>query len=236
MGTSTEQVRPPEPTLVRLSEVPAPVVEDFYVRILQATFPPDELEPLESLQESLGETGDGLLALDADGGVVGGLVHEHYVDGAVQLLAYLAVDPAGRAHGLGSRLVREAVTASTATLVLGEIEDPRSWPVTPTNDPPARLRFWDRNGFRLLPLPYVQPALRPGLRRVRDLLLIALPSRGEDTAETVPGPLVAAFLREYFAASEGRADPADPDLARLLAACDVERLPLWPLDRLDVVG
>lgn len=236
MGASAEHGRPPEPALVRLSEVSASVVEDFYVRILQPTFPPDELEPLESLQESLGESGDGLLALDDEGAAVGGLVHEHYVGGTVQLLAYLAVDPARRAHGLGSRLVREALVRSAGTLVLGEIEDPRFWPVTPTSDPPARLRFWARNGSRLLPLPYVQPALRAGLGRVRHLLLIALPTPGDDAVDAAPGALVAEFLREYFAASEGRIDPADADLARLLRACDAERLPLWPLDRLDVVG
>ncbi|QAY70746.1 GNAT family N-acetyltransferase [Xylanimonas protaetiae] len=220
--------------LVRLSDAPLRLVEALYTELLQTTFPPDELEPLEALLGALGETTDGVLA-HRDGRVAGGLVYDHYVDGTVQLLAYLVVDPSARGHGLGSLLLRRGLGQSTSRLVLGEIEDPRHWPTTAVSDPAARLRFWARSGCRLLALPYVQPSLDATARRVRHLLLIVVPPQGNPLPEAVPGDLVGRFLREYFTASEGSFDPDDDELAPLLRSCDVESLRLWPLDHLEVV-
>ena len=207
-----------ELAFLRLSDAPRAFLHDFYVRILQPTFPPEGRQPLESMLRSPGGSTDGVLACEGRerGGRPGA---EHFVGGTVQLLAYLAVDPSRRARGLGSRLLAEGLSTSESELVLAEIEDPRFWPTTTTSDPEARLRFWARTGSRLLPVPYVQPSLQAGLQRVHHLLLIAVPRPGLDPIESVPGPLVAAFLREYFERSEGSVDAEDADVARLLEAC-----------------
>ncbi len=221
-------------TFVRLAGAPDDLVRDFHAGLLRSTFPPDELESLDDLRATLATGADGVLALDGER-IVGGVVHEPFVGGAVRLVGYLVVDASMRGRGLGPRLLAAARAQSDSGLVLGEIEDPRHFAVSADDDPVARVRFWARLGCRLLPLPYVQPALHDGARRVRHLLLIALPQGDDPLPEAVPGRLVGDFLTEYFAASEGTVSPQDPDLRPLLERCEAPTLRLWPLDRLDVV-
>jgi GNAT superfamily N-acetyltransferase len=214
-----------------LKDAPEATVDEFYA-LLEDTFPANELESLEDLKGSLNQNANGLLAL-LGGRVAGGLVYEHYVEGTVQLLGYLVVSRSMRSRGLGTRLLRRGMAPSADVLALGEIEDPRYWPVTDDNDPGSRLRFWAREGCKLLPLAYAQPALGSDNERVPHLLLIAVPRGHEPLPERVSGPSVATFLREYYLASEGSIAEDDSELQKLLAACSVEQLPLWPMDRLD---
>ncbi|MDM7832500.1 GNAT family N-acetyltransferase [Cellulomonas edaphi] len=217
--------------LVPLGAATARQVWEFHDALLARTFPADELESFEELARSLGDGTGGTLALD-DGRVVGGVVDERYNDARVRLLSYLVVDPSTRGHGLGARLVHLSVAGAQGALVVGEIEDPRRWPTTATSDPAARVRFWARLGCRVLPLPYVQPRLAPGGDRVRHLLLVVIPPEGDAAPESVPGPTVAAFLREYFCVTEG-VEPEDDEYRGLVDRCAVPSLRLWPLDELD---
>jgi GNAT superfamily N-acetyltransferase len=165
---------------------------------------------------------------------VAGMVTEDYLDGRVVLLGYLVVAATARNAGLGARLLAEVVEAPAGgapPLVLAEIDDPRFHPSNDMGDPVARVRFYDRAGARLLPLPYAQPSLRPGSPRVDNLLLIALGT----TEPWVDGPTVAAFLTEYYEGCEGedavRADPAFLALRDAVLGRD-GHLPLHPLSDL----
>ena len=218
--------------LIRLEEAPTPLVRTFYDALLTPQFPEDELESFEQLARSLGDGAGGILAVEA-GRVVGGVVDEAFDEAGVQLISYLAVDPSARGHGLGAQLVRGSVAASPFPLIVGEIEDPRYWAKTGTTDPVARVRFWARLGCRVLPLPYVQPRLDPQGDRVRHLLLIVLAGSGTTPEVSVQGAPVAAFLREYFTATEG-AEPEDQEYRDLIERCSPDSLRLWPLDQLDV--
>lgn len=207
-------------------------LDQFYA-LLELAFPTDELETREDFKDALESNADGILAL-IDERVAGGLVYEHYVHGSVQLLAYLVVSHAIRGRGLGRKLLRMGLKDPHSTLTLAEIEDPRYWPISKQNDPVSRLRFWAREGCKLLPIAYVQPGLRSRSQRVQHLLLIVVPRQHESSVDSVPGHLLASFLREYYLASEGEVSSGDSQFQELLAACSVDRLRLSPLNQVGV--
>jgi GNAT superfamily N-acetyltransferase len=210
-----------------LSDVDDRTLGRFYP-LLAAAFGPEELMTLEELREARHSPGTGgTLVLDGTEPLAC-MVTEDYLDGRVVLLAYIVVAASARNTGLGSELLADLVQSDVepvAHLVLAEIEDPRFHARSERGDPAARLRFYDRAGARLLPLPYVQPSLRPGSPRVDDMLLIALGVAEDD----LDGQMVAAFLDEYFVACEGedvRNDPTFTALRDVSLGDEHHRLPL----------
>lgn len=206
----------------------------FHTTLLRPAFPPAELMTYEELRNArLEPTTRGTILFDVDEPVAG-IVTEDYLGGRVLLVAYLVVAAPARSGGIGARLLsRAALRRAPAPLVLAEIEDPRCFAQGDAGDPVARVRFYDRVGGRLLPLPYFQPSLRPGSPRVDGLLLIAIGAPGPD----VDGSLVAAFLDEYYGMCEGeqvaRTDPAYLTLRTAALGDGQGRLPLLPLSALE---
>jgi len=92
---------------------------------------------------------------------------------------------------------------------------------TEFGDAIARMRLYERFGARTLPVPYSQPALRPGSARVPHLLLMvfAADPRARLATGRVDGRVVSRFLTEYFASAEGSARPDDTELEAMLRAC-----------------
>ncbi len=201
-----------------LATAPEPLVRQLYDELLEPAFPPTELMTYDELESAV-EAGDVTgLVLAEDDVPLAGVITEDFLDGQVTLLAYLVVSAGHRSRGLGSRLLDRACAPATA-LVLAEIEDPRFHAADElTGDPAARLRFYQRYGSMLLPIPYAQPSLRPGMPRVEDMLLITIPS-AIDPAPDLDGTLVAAFLEEYFHTCEGVDVDSEPNyLSRRAAA------------------
>jgi GNAT superfamily N-acetyltransferase len=122
--------------------------------------------------------------------LVGGICFERYPRSGCGLVTYLVVAPSHRRQGLGYRLQHEAVQTLGGT-VFGEVA-------------PALVHRNLRWGARVVDVPYVQPALGPGLERDRGLTLLAL----EPTTDTLSGAVVRTFLEELYAATEG--GPPDP--------------------------
>lgn len=222
------------PTIVSLREVSDSTVDVLYRTVLQPSFPPNELIEREAVQAEVGPDGVdlGFVAVD-EGEPVACLLGEYYPAGEILLIGYLASRPDQRGRGVGRALVATALDAwsraAPSALVLLEVEDPRWHSSTTHGDPVARLRFYAREGARLLDIEHVQPALEPGGERVPHLLLLALGA----TATEVDRTVVHAFLAEYFAVCEGEPDPADDQLAAVLAQVEPEAggpVPLLPPD------
>lgn len=222
-------------TALSLRDVDDATLARFHAELMVPMFPPAELMTYAELRSELADlAADGTMLLD-DGRPVAGIVTEPYLDGRVLLLAYIVVADAMRSHGLGSELLATIAPSSPAAkgrLVLAEIDDPRRHQPGPYGDPARRISFYQREGWRLLPLPYFQPSLRPTTPRVEGLLLIT----NSAPEPKVDGSLVADFLEEYFAVCEGAAHLiGDPDYQSLHRAAqgDDGSLQLRSLSDLD---
>ena len=233
----------PETEVVELSAADGALVSEFYRTVLRPSFRDDELVNEGELLETIDlGTCHVLVVRDDDGTVLGGAVGDWYESSRVQLLSYLAARPGVRGRGLGTLLVRAAVDSWVKLLdpllVVGEVEDPRYYrntePDSPYGDVVARVRFYERLGVRLLPIPYAQPALWAGARRVSHLLLMvfAVGTGAAMATDRVDGGVVERFLVEYFTDMEGQVSD-DAELTRLLAACrEPAGLPLLLADEL----
>lgn len=199
-----------------LADVADGDVEQFYRRILEPVFPSVELATLEHLLDSRSRAGaDGVFVFDGHE-LVAGLTTQEYCQGRLVLLEYVAVSAQVRGRGIGGALVNSVLAEHLPDVpVLGEIEDPRYVAAARGADPVARVRFYDRLGAALVPVPYVQPSLRPGSPRGEDMLLMAWPPR-----HGLGRQLVVDFLDDYYTSCEG-ADVVADDMAyvRLRSAC-----------------
>lgn len=81
------------------------------------------------------------------------------------LIEHFAIHPHLRKQGIGS----EVLTALTGNLIL-EVEPAETSPLAA-----RRIKFYQRNGFKLLNVPYMQPPYAPGLPEVELRLMV----RGE---------------------------------------------------------
>ena len=219
-----------------LSSAPQSLLRRLYDELLEPAFPPAELMTYDELEGAV-SSGDATgLVLTEDDGPLAAVVTEDFLDGRVTLLSYLVVSAGHRSRGLGTQLLDRAC-APTKALVLAEIEDPRFHAADElTGDPAARLRFYQRYGSMLLPIPYAQPSLRPDAPRVEDMLLITIPS-AIGPAPDLDGKLVAAFLEEYFHTCEGVDVDREPDYLSMRAAAlgRAGGLTLVSLDALEAV-
>jgi len=209
-----------------------------------SSFLPEELMSCEELRAlMLKELCVVTALLDEHGRPSAAAVGEWDPDSKVLLLAYMAVRRDQRSGGLGGRLMAEVSGAWQGRyqprLTLAEVEHPLAHRADPDRgDGMARLRFYARHGAQVLDVPYFQPSLRPGGKRVYGMLLIALPPLPDREPKGFidSGP-VRGFLTGYFLCCEGAVgtDPASRQLWRavdhpggipLLALDDPAVLPL----------
>jgi GNAT superfamily N-acetyltransferase len=214
---------------MRLTTVePGPRFTEVFTGLLAPAFPPDELGTEEQLREAVkGGVCQVVAAVDDAGTPVGAAVAEWSPATRILLLAYLAVRPGQRAHGVGGALLEHGLTRWLAEYdplaFLAEVEHPDAHPASPAHgDPGARLRFYHRHGGRALAMPYFQPALGPGMSRVYGLILTVLwagPEAAGAGPDTLSGALLTRYLREYFLETEG-AVPDDPATRAVWQALD----------------
>jgi GNAT superfamily N-acetyltransferase len=213
-------------TIVDARSDDASLISAYYREVMLSSFRPAELDSEENIVVALRDGhGRVLIARDAGGTILGGAVGEFFPAARVMLLSYLATRQGARGGGVGSALLRTAITQWTGDfdprLIVLEVEDPRYFTASDAyGDPVARARFYERFGARALPIPYVMPSLTPSTPRVPRLMLMVI--GGADAgpaAGRVDGQVVADFLAAYYRSSEGPADPGDAELTGLLAAC-----------------
>ncbi|MGC4855559.1 GNAT family N-acetyltransferase [Micromonospora sp. DT4] len=194
-----------------------------HTEILAPSFPPHQLEDVEAL----GRSTTTFVGVAMDGGSpVGAVVAEPF--DRVLLLSYLAVRPGIRGGGIGSALLSQLLPSwrshSNADAILAEVEDPRMHSTSEFGDPTARLRFYQRAGFGVLPVPFTQPRLRPDAMREHGMLLAVQPVHG-----AVPRDVVRSFLIEYYESAEGVGVHDDPEFNALVAVVERQALKLTPL-------
>lgn len=199
----------------------SPLLDVVYSELLAPYFPADELVAREELTAVAGERGAVTVALDERGAPVGTAVGVWSPDAGVLLLAYLAVRAEQRSLGAGGRLLAEVGSRwqrrFRPRVTLAELEYPLARPPhSPLahGDPRARYRFYQRHGARALDLPYVQPSLRPGQRRVPGMLLLALyVATAGPPGHPRPGPgghrALSGFAHPDGDGGYGRPDPVD---------------------------
>lgn len=215
----------------------------FHREILGSNFHADQMVSEEALLAA--QRSDVLrtvLAWDDKGDLVGGLTGEWYPACRIFLLDYLAVSPDFRGGGVGSALLRHGLERwsreFSPIMILGEVEDPRSFHDTEFGDPQLRFRLYGRLGARVLRLPYFQPALGPRGSRVPGLLLMVFVARPDAYSgpASVAGMPLDCFIRQYVTECEGPLREDDAELDRLLSACrGAEGVPLLPVGALPAV-
>lgn len=184
--------------------------------------PPGPPEPLTSMIVAGENLADPLRRK-----LAGYLILEFYRESRTALLAYVGTASEFRRQGLMRRMYALAVerlrreqgdvrAAFTEIHVPGRIAAQRE-----PMETLARVCAFARIGARLVPIPYVQPALEEGQPFGTDLMLLSLPTQGEPDATTelpLPASAVADFLDEYYR-SCGLDDPAGcPGYAEMLSA------------------
>lgn len=198
--------------------------------IYSAEFPdPSEREDETTWLRWLGEDDpppqplyDLSIAIDpANSRVIGGAGYEYYRGSRCGLLTYLVVRPDERRRGVGRALVlhvvkrlRSMATDAGATLAASftEAQDPALVDAARRETAERRLAIYSRLGALRLDLPYVQPALAPGLSPARHMKLLALDGGAE--ASSLSADVVLDFLREYYRALEIANPDEDPDFRR----------------------
>lgn len=224
-----------EADIVEVADLTDAAFDQLYDDVLAPSFPDTELLGREVLHEQYLRGAPDYFgnAVMRDGRAIAAALCEQHGPSGISLLDYLAVAPGIRQGGHGGRLLRHLLSrweGTDSVAFLAEVEDPRHHPSTDHGDPAARLRFYERHGATLLPLPYFQPSLGPGLARVPHLLLIALRTR-----ETgLPSAGLREFLDDNIVACEGEAATDEPGYRALRDRITAwpESAPLWPLSRL----
>jgi GNAT superfamily N-acetyltransferase len=222
-------------TFLSCADTPRSTLQRLYENVLVPSFPPVELIDLDCLEASSATpAGSRSVLAMRSGEPVGAALAESDPSGSFVLLSYLAVRADQRSAGIGEALVSEALDRwrrdLNPTAVLAEVEDPRFHDRTPYGDPVARLRFYQRLGAGLLPLPYFQPRISPEMPRVTGMLLITFAFG----ANAVPSGPLAAYLEWHVASAEHAPPPDDEAYRALLTAVSAYHpgdVPLWALDR-----
>lgn len=144
--------------------------EDYpsFLKIYNESFPPDERRIYRDeahLEEFIKIKGGRFSAFAAkDGGVFAGFMSYWRFDGYIYV-EHFAVSPQLRGKNIGSLMLRHLID-SVGGNVLIEVEHPV------TADAARRIRFYERNGFRIRDeFRYLQPPYGPGQQPVELLLM-----------------------------------------------------------------
>lgn len=212
------------------------LLQAAYERIMRPSFVADELPGPESLTPGGGASL--LIAKDRETKNPLGIARLLTGGGdGVGLLEYLAADPQVRGRGLGGALLdqcRVIWTEAGELVVLAEVHDPRVHAESADERPAARLRFYERNGARLLSVPWTQPALSPETDRVEGMLLLVMYADPSRVGSSLDRECVLRWAQGYFAHEAPRADGRERGGSHVLAALSGdEPLAIGPIAQLD---
>ncbi|HSF23060.1 MAG TPA: GNAT family N-acetyltransferase [Blastocatellia bacterium] len=205
------------------------LLERAYHALYEREFPdPNERESLENMKDYLFKKDNGtwgagdyhIGVIEIEGEPAAMSVCDYFAEPCTGAIEFLVVDSRHRGRALGKlllgwterRLKSDARRHSKRELraIVAEMNDPfmRS-EVRDNLDPFERCLIWHRWGYRLLDMPYSQPALSGRQKPVRNLVLIAKVFANGDCADTtgpqaeakveaIDAELVRATVMEYL--------------------------------------
>jgi hypothetical protein len=200
-----------------------------FVKVYEAAFPDvDEREDFDIIKSRIEEKGfeddpKTFLALSANGG----MVMEYYHSSGCMLLTYIAIEEGSRGKGEARDLIErslpkviELIRNETGKSVRGiffEVNNPQLTPVENDSiDPWQRLVFFKKMGARRIDIPYVQPPLGEGKKRVKNLYLCCFPvKQSNDVMET---SVIRDFLTSFYIELKVPEPETDPDFTEMTEA------------------
>lgn len=133
-----------------------------------------------------------------DSNVTGILVGDYYTEPNAGVIEFVAVDPAFRirntARGLIDFFIKAIINDASREIngIFCEVDIMEI--MVSRNVSLTSLPFWSRLGFRVVEVDYVQPALSPGKKPVKDLILIYKDLSGKG----LPSYEMLSFARCYM--------------------------------------
>lgn len=176
-------------------------IRRFRDNLYLVNFPdPNEREPFEVIEARLKKGGewwprtDMLMYIDGDS-VACGCIADYYPECESIEVIYLVTDKEYREKGLAGKILDETFSLYPEALdMYVEADNPALVPVdfSPIN-PETRLKIYERLGFSIINIKYIQPPLAPGLDFDRKLLLMC---RSKDSGLTKER--LEAFLKSFY--------------------------------------
>ena len=169
----------------------------------------------QRLQDPQGEPETHFLVYWAEQEPVGFLIAEHYRECNCGLLTYMSVSDKARGKGVAAQLVAHAQRVlSGCRVILAECHKPESVDADKEPiDPVLRLRILSSLGASLVPIDYVQPALRPGQQPSSALHLVSFPLQGREHQGSVDTAALLDFLTCFYRVLGAEQD--DPALSAM---------------------
>ncbi len=159
----------------------------LYYPIYQASFPdPDERLPFKTLLKLIQDRrfSVNIDVLTSEQGIIGGYqTHVATIEGETYSFGdYLCIHDDMKGMGVANLVYRSTIerrrSSFGAIAHFGEVNDPYLMDAAQQaidrksgTDPETRLKFWSRQGRKMLDVPWIQPATAPGLAPVEYMML-----------------------------------------------------------------
>lgn len=150
---------------------------DEVFRIMEASFPEDELRPREEQRALMDEDFYTILVDRSEEGAIAGFLAVWRFEGLLYV-DHFAVNPQLRGGGIGSKMIAALKEVSDDPICL-EVELPE------TRDAQRRIAFYERNGFHLCEGDYMQPPISAGKRPLPMKLMTSVPVDAERFGQIV---------------------------------------------------
>ena len=148
-----------------------------------------------------------ILLFKEDDIVQGGIISDYYPKSGVIHLIYIAIQKERRGSGIARKLIKsllpnaikalEETFGFSAKAIIFESNIPWKTEID-SIDPKLRLKIFEKLGAKLIPIPYVQPALSESKKKVENLFLLSFPLTESSTLNTLNTKVLEDFLKEFY--------------------------------------
>jgi ribosomal protein S18 acetylase RimI-like enzyme len=155
-------------------------------QLMKLSFPPSEFRSYEGELNLFNHSNYKVLAVE-ENGTLQAFIAEWIIEG-VRYVEHFAVNPQVRGQGLGSKIIRKYLGQATTPVII-EVE------ANDTAIAKRRITFYERLGFALSDIEYVQPLLQPSST---DVLLRLMHYPAELPAQTLQDAKRGIFQTVYI--------------------------------------